>query len=287
MPVMSAIRFGSDAKSEGTLSVIERTFFPLSARATTPAKRQASSGGANLSPRPASTRRLALKPEGACSTVSSSALPVNSSDWYRAATAALQRGGSLSIRRIGHSLPNQGAVRRGETRVRCSWVASAARAFFEGLAGGAISLALPLGLALVIELFALGQGHLAFYLARFPIEAQGNEGQAFFARFAFDALDLRLVEQQAPRAVGLVGGVTGVLVGADVAIQQHGLAVAKQRVAVFELGLAVAQRLHLAPGQRDARFPMLQDVVIVPRLPIFGNILVLGNAVGLGHAYSL
>ncbi len=77
-----------------------------------------------------------------------------------------------------------------------------------------------------------------------------------------------LVQQQLARALGVVAVAGRRPVGRDVAVVKPDLPVADERVGVLEVRLAVAQRLHLAALERDARLPLLEQVVAKPRLAV-------------------
>ena len=66
------------------------------------------------------------------------------------------------------------------------------------------------------------------------------------------------------------------LVGGDIAVDQPQFAVLDRGVAVGDVGLAGAQRLHLGPGQDDADLKIAFDEVIEPRAAVFGDHLVVG-----------
>src|SRR5699024_3636867 len=60
------------------------------------------------------------------------------------------------------------------------------------------------------------------------------------------------------------------------------LAAVDVAVAVDQRGPAVAQRFHLGPGQHDAGFPGVVDVVVVPGPLVGGDQLLLGSVVRCG-----
>ena len=57
-------------------------------------------------------------------------------------------------------------------------------------------------------------------------------------------------------------------IGAHMRVDQKCLALLNARVTVLEIGLAIAQRLDLAPEQHQAGFIGFIDEIVVPRLPV-------------------
>jgi len=66
------------------------------------------------------------------------------------------------------------------------------------------------------------------------------------------------VDEQLALALGLVVVARCGLIGRDVDVQQPQLAIAHERVAVLDLGLALAQRLHLRARERNAAFEAVE-----------------------------
>ena len=61
----------------------------------------------------------------------------------------------------------------------------------------------------------------------------------------------------------------------DVAVDQPDLLALHRRIAFGDRALAVAKRLHLGPGQRDARLEPVLDEIIEARAPVLGDDLLL------------
>ena len=76
------------------------------------------------------------------------------------------------------------------------------------------------------------------------------------------------MEQELPVAIGVVVLGRSLLVGRDVGADEPELAVANVREGALDLGAALAERLHLRPGQDQAGFDALEQVVLVARLPV-------------------
>src|SRR5690348_1147181 len=79
------------------------------------------------------------------------------------------------------------------------------------------------------------------------------------------------MQQQLASAIGFGGGVAGVFVAADVAVEEEGLAIANQAVAILELRLAGAQGFDLAAEQGHSGFEALENLVVMARLAVLGN----------------
>ena len=99
-------------------------------------------------------------------------------------------------------------------------------------------------------------------------------GVAAFATNLLESLYSQLMIlmglQQLPVAARLVIEVRpGLGVGRDVGVDEDDLVTLHRRVALGDVGLAVAQRLHLGPGQRNAGLVGLFEEVVEPRAAVF------------------
>src|ERR1700728_541110 len=127
--------------------------------------------------------------------------------------------------------------------------------------------ALFLGLALVVELLAAREGKLDLGAALFvEIELERNERHALALDRADEFVDLALMQQQLARPFRRVIGAVGLQVCRVVGVDQPELAAAGVGVGLRDRRLALAQRLHLGAGQRDAGLHGLVDEVIEARL---------------------
>src|SRR6185503_5311637 len=109
----------------------------------------------------------------------------------------------------------------------------------------ALPVALGGDLALVVGLLAGGDGDLELRQALVgPVEARGDQGAPFPLHRPDQLVDLLALEQEFPRAAGLVVEVrAGLLVGRDVGVDQDDLIAFDGGVALGDVGLAVAQAL--------------------------------------------
>ena len=81
------------------------------------------------------------------------------------------------------------------------------------------------------------------------------------------------VQQQLARPHRRVVGVAAMAVGLDVHVVDEDFAVLHLRVAVAQVHAPFADRLHFGAEQRDAGLERLEDVVVVERLPVLGDVL--------------
>src|SRR5262245_53050621 len=136
----------------------------------------------------------------------------------------------------------------------------------------AAHLALADGRALVVELASARQPDLDLGPPGLEVEPEGDEGQPPLGYLAGEPRDLPAVQEQLPVALRIVVGVGPVAVGIDVAAEQPRLTVADGGVGILERHLAVAQRLHLGPPQNEPGLDGLEDLVLVPRAPVGGDV---------------
>src|SRR5439155_1051222 len=118
------------------------------------------------------------------------------------------------------------------------------------------------------------------------IEAKRNQRQAFFTQLPHEAIELAAMHEELAAARRLVVLPRRRIVRADVHVHQHELAAMEAREAVFQIGAAVAQRLHFAAGQHEPRLERLVDEVVVPRLAIDRDVARLSHRVSCGRRRS-
>src|SRR5262249_3349508 len=109
------------------------------------------------------------------------------------------------------------------------------------------------------------------------MEYQWNERQPAFFGHAGKPFNFPGMEQQLSRAGGLVIELIGPGIRAHVRIDKKCLALLNPRVTIFEIGLAVAERLNLASDQDETGFIGFVDEVIVSRLPVHADDLFSGS----------
>src|SRR3954463_10690857 len=162
-------------------------------------------------------------------------------------------------------------------------------------AEGALHLAVGVAagevLALVVGPLAAGEGQLDLDLPGGEVERERDERQPALLRLADEPLDLRLVQEQLPRAPRLVVRPAPLRVLRDVDVAQEDLAVVDGGEAVHQGRPTEAQRLHLGAGEHDAGLKDVLDRVVVPSLPVRRDDLPAGLPVAGGrlctHVYSL
>src|SRR3989442_11248259 len=102
-----------------------------------------------------------------------------------------------------------------------------------------------LGLALVPELLAFGQGKFELYSAVLKIHAGGDEGEPALLRLANQLADFLPVHQQLAGAQRSVVEDVAMLVGADVAVEQPEFAVFDEPIGIFKVGASSPDRFDL------------------------------------------
>ena len=80
------------------------------------------------------------------------------------------------------------------------------------------------------------------------------------------------MQQQLPAAQRLVFGIPAMAVRADVHVVDEHLAVFDAGKAVAEVDAALADRLHLGAEQHDTGLERLEEVIVVPRLAVLGDV---------------
>src|SRR5579884_2177583 len=137
--------------------------------------------------------------------------------------------------------------------------------------GGArliLHLALALGLALIVKLLASPDGELHFDPAVFEIHLRGHQREALLARLAEQLVDFAAVQQELAPAIGLMIFAVAVRILADVGVDQPGFLTDYFSEGVLELNLALARRFHLGSGEGKTGFITLEQMIIVPGVPV-------------------
>src|SRR5207248_8709029 len=112
---------------------------------------------------------------------------------------------------------------------------------------------------------ALAEGEGDFRLAAAEVDLERNQRQALTLDGADHFADLLPVQEELPRPSGLVIEVARLFVRRYVQVEQKNLSILNDRVRISDVGLSVPQRLYLAAGQNDSRFPGVEDVIVVSR----------------------
>src|SRR5580658_2055701 len=133
-----------------------------------------------------------------------------------------------------------------------------------------------LGLALVVQFLAAGQGHFALNAPLLQIDLGGDQRQALFARLAQQFVDLLPVQQQLPIAHRRMVLAIAIGVLTDVRIHQPSLVLLDRRVGLFELHFARAGGLHFGARQHQAGFKALHQKVVVARGTVIAQDLEFG-----------
>src|SRR5919202_1090570 len=118
-------------------------------------------------------------------------------------------------------------------------------------------------LALVEAVLAARERDLDLRAGAGEVDPRRHEREAALVDAPDQPLDLALVGEQLARALGLVVLPARRPIRRDVDVVQPQLAVADARVAVLELGLARAQRLHLGALEHDAGLELVEELVAV------------------------
>src|SRR3954447_9274162 len=132
----------------------------------------------------------------------------------------------------------------------------------------ALGLLLGQRLPLVVAALAAGQRNLDLGPAVLEVERDRHQGDAALLGLADETQDLGAVQQQLALAARLVVGPGPLGVLRDVHASEPQLAVADVRVAVDQVRVAGAQRLHLGAGEHQAGLVDVVDVVVVTRLAV-------------------
>ena len=92
-----------------------------------------------------------------------------------------------------------------------------------------------------------------------------------------ELLDLAAMQQQLPGAQALVVHGVAVREGADVGVEEEGLAVLEQAVGVLEVGLAFADGLDLGAAQGDAALVAVAEEVVEAGRAVEGGVALPGG----------
>src|SRR6188472_709990 len=117
--------------------------------------------------------------------------------------------------------------------------------------------------AAIAALLAAGQRQLDLCPGALEVNPGRDQGQPPLRGLSDQPLDLGSVQKQLARAFGVVVLAAGGLIGRDVQAPQPDLAAVDRRVGVAQLGLSVAQRLHLGSAQRDPRLDLFDQLEAV------------------------
>ncbi|MND67168.1 hypothetical protein D3C80_585740 [compost metagenome] len=126
-----------------------------------------------------------------------------------------------------------------------------------------------------MQLLALGECELQLGPALFvEIDFQRHERHAFAVDAVTQTTDLALRQEQLAAAARLVVEAVGLQIFRQVAVDQPDLLAFVRRIGFGDIGLAVAQRLHLGTSQHQACLIGVDDLVVEPGLAVFRNDLV-------------
>jgi hypothetical protein len=137
------------------------------------------------------------------------------------------------------------------------------------------------GLPLVVDLLALGQPDRHLHVAVPEVEPGGDERHPALGGLADQFSNLLAVQQQLAPPCRVVVRVATMAVRVDVDVVQPDFAAFHAREAVAEVHGAFADGLHLGADEHDARLERLEDVVVVKRLPVLGDVLLRRLALAL------
>jgi len=146
------------------------------------------------------------------------------------------------------------------------------------IAGLFIGGSAAFGLALIPQLFALGECEFYFHPAILEIHAGWDQGQPFLLSAPDQLPDFIFVHKQFAGAQRGVIEDVAVVVGSDMGIQQPQLAILDQPVGVFEIGGSRANRLDLGTGQGDAGLKFFQQEIVVGSDPINSGVSLSGSS---------
>jgi len=146
-----------------------------------------------------------------------------------------------------------------------------------------------LHLAFIVELFAARQSEFDLGAAFFiEIKLQRHERHALALDGADQLIDLPPMQQQLSRPLGRVIETVGLQVFRDVGVDQPDFATPRIGVGFGDGCLALAQRLDLRAGERQAGLEGFVNKIIEPRLAIVGDNakLSLGARCPLSHLHK-
>ena len=103
------------------------------------------------------------------------------------------------------------------------------------------------------------------------IELERNDRHALALDARGEPVDLPAMQQQFARPLRRVIEAAGLQVFGDVGVDEPHLAFARIGIGFADGRLALAQRLHLGAGQRDAGLERLADLIVEARLAVVGD----------------
>src|SRR6266568_6643106 len=131
---------------------------------------------------------------------------------------------------------------------------------------------LPHRLAMVENFLAARQGQLALDEIFLQVKARGDKRQPALGGTPRELGDLPPVEQQPPLTKRIVIEIASGRIRADVTVEQPDLVALDGCVALLEVSLALADGLHLGPGQLDACFELFEQMIQMRRLTVYSEI---------------
>ena len=135
----------------------------------------------------------------------------------------------------------------------------------------ALVVTLACVVAFVVEFLPLSEGQGNFSAPTLEIQFKRNESESLALDSADHLADLLAMQQELARARRLVVDVATAFVGRDMQVDEIDFAIANYAVCVGDVRLAIAQRFHFCPGERDAGFPGFQKLVVVRRPAVLRN----------------
>ena len=123
-------------------------------------------------------------------------------------------------------------------------------------------------LAFVPVGFAFADADLDFDSMILPVEAKGDEGQAFYGAGFEKLSDLGFMKQQLARPFRFVLLVAGAFVRLNIGVVKKYLLIFNPRERVAEIGESGSNGLHFGTGQTDAGLYLFQDLKIMKCSPI-------------------
>jgi hypothetical protein len=127
-------------------------------------------------------------------------------------------------------------------------------------------------LALVAVIFAFADADFDLDAVAFPVGAQDWEGEALLLRLGEQLHDFVLMQQQAPGAAGLVGGVAGFVVKLDVTAVEPDLAAVHAGEGVRNIEFPEADGFDLGAAEFDASLVSFEDVVVAGGFAVRGDL---------------
>src|SRR5215475_11687014 len=145
---------------------------------------------------------------------------------------------------------------------------------------GAVHVALLHALAdrraLVVQLLAASQAELGLGATLHPVEPQRHQREPALLDLPAQLVELAAVQQELALTLRVMAELAGGAVRADVDAHQEELVAEEAGVGVLQVDAAVAERLHLAPDERQPRLQALVEMVLVEGPPVDGDVAVAG-----------